>query len=137
WTATLFVFAPIGGALVNQLGERLLVVTGLTLQSIGFAWIALRAAPDLPYIEIVAPLIVAGAGVSMAMPAAQNAVLSSVAPAEIGKASGIFNMLRFLGGVFGIAILVVVFAGAGSFGSAQAVQRRVRPGDRRLRRPVA
>jgi len=43
--------------------------------------------------------------VSMAMPAAQNSVLNAVAGSEIGKASGVFNMLRYLGGVFGIAIL--------------------------------
>jgi hypothetical protein len=42
-----------------------------------------------------------------------------VAPASIGKASGTFNMLRQLGGVFGIALLVAVFTGAGSYGSAQ------------------
>jgi len=120
WTATLFVFAPIGGALVNRVGERSLVAGGLLLQAIGFAWIALIAAPDLAYVALVTPLIVAGAGVSMAMPAAQNAVLGSVAPNEIGKASGVFNMLRFLGGAFGIAILVVVFAATGSLGSAKA-----------------
>jgi hypothetical protein len=62
-------------------------------------------------------MIVAGGGISMAMPAAQNAVLSSVAATEIGKASGTFNMLRFLGGVFGIAILVAVFASTGSMSS--------------------
>ena len=56
----------------------------------------------------------------MAMPAAQNAVLSSVASADIGKASGIFNMLRYFGGVFGVAILVAVFAATGSFASADA-----------------
>jgi sugar phosphate permease len=56
----------------------------------------------------------------MAMPAAQNAVLSSVAPTEIGKASGIFNTLRYFGGVFGVAILVATFATAGSFRSADA-----------------
>jgi hypothetical protein len=56
----------------------------------------------------------------MAMPAAQNAVLSSVAASEIGKASGIFNMLRFLGGAFGVAILVASFAGRGSLGSPEA-----------------
>ena len=50
---------------------------------------------------MVAPLILAGVGVSMATPAVQNAVLSSVAVVEIGKVSGIFNMGRFLGGVFG------------------------------------
>jgi MFS family permease len=120
WTATLFVFAPIAGRLVNRVGERPLVVIGLLLQAVGLAWIALSAAPDLAYAKLVAPLIVAGAGVSMAMPAAQNAVLSSVAVNEIGKASGTFNMLRFLGGVFGIATLVAVFAGSGSVGSPQA-----------------
>jgi putative effector of murein hydrolase len=55
----------------------------------------------------------------MAMPALQNAVVSSVAPASIGKASGAFNMMRQLGGVFGVAILVAVFSGDGGYASAQ------------------
>ena len=120
WTATLFVVAPIAGALVNKIGERPLIVVGLLLQAAGMAWIARIAAPDLVYAALAVPLIVAGAGVSMAMPAAQNAVLSSVAGPEIGKASGTFNMLRFLGGAFGIAILGAVFARTGSFGSPNA-----------------
>jgi EmrB/QacA subfamily drug resistance transporter len=120
WTATLLVFAPIGGALVNRIGEKLLVVCGVLLQAIGFAWIAAIAAPDLAYVQLVAPLILAGAGVSMAMPAAQNAILGAVAPNEVGKASGTFNMLRFLGAVFGIAVVVAVFAGTGSVASPQA-----------------
>jgi EmrB/QacA subfamily drug resistance transporter len=120
WTATLFVFAPIGGGLVHRLGERPLVVAGLGLQAVGMAWIALTVTPALAYINLVAPLILAGAGVSMAMPAAQNAVLGAVAPSEIGKASGTFNMARFLGGVFGVAVQVAVFAATGSFGSPQA-----------------
>jgi sugar phosphate permease len=66
------------------------------------------------------PLVLAGAGVSMAMPAAQNAVMSSISASEVGKASGIFNMSRYLGGVFVIAILVAAFTQAGGFGSAQA-----------------
>jgi EmrB/QacA subfamily drug resistance transporter len=120
WTATLFVVAPIAGALVNQVGERPLIVCGLFLQTVGMAWIALIAAPALAYAELVVPLIVAGAGVSMAMPASQTAVLNAVAKTEIGKASGTFNMLRFLGGVFGIAILVAAFAGSGSVASPEA-----------------
>jgi EmrB/QacA subfamily drug resistance transporter len=120
WTATLFVFAPIGGSLVNRLGERSLVMAGLGLQAVGMAWIALLAAPGLAYINLIAPLILAGAGVSMAMPAAQNAVMGAVAPNEIGKASGTFNMARFLGGVFGVAVQAAVFAALGGFGSPQA-----------------
>jgi EmrB/QacA subfamily drug resistance transporter len=118
WTATLFVTAPIAGAAVNRLGERSLVVTGLSMQAIGLGWIAAIAAPDISYSALVMPLVVAGTGVSMAMPAVQNAILSSVAPTEIGKASGIFNMGRFLGGMFGIAAMVAAFSARGAVHSA-------------------
>jgi EmrB/QacA subfamily drug resistance transporter len=120
WTATLFIFAPIGGSLVNRVGERSLVLVGLLMQAFGFAWIGLIATPDLAFANVVAPLVLAGAGVSMAMPAAQNAVLGAVAATEIGKASGTFNMSRFLGGVFGITLVVAVFAANGGVGSREA-----------------
>jgi EmrB/QacA subfamily drug resistance transporter len=117
WTATLFLVAPVAGGLVNRVGERPLIVVGLLLQAIGMAWIGLVATRELGDAALVAPLIVAGAGVSMAMPAAQSAVLGAVAPAEIGKASGIFNMMRFVGGAFGVALQVAVFGAAGDIAS--------------------
>ena len=120
WTATVFIVAPISGALVNRIGERPLMVGGLLLQAVGMAWIALIATPDLAYAALIAPLIVAGCGISMSLPATQTSVMNSVARNEIGKASGTFNMLRQLGGAFGVAILVAVFARAGSYASAQA-----------------
>jgi EmrB/QacA subfamily drug resistance transporter len=120
WTAVLFVVAPIAGGLVNRLGERPLVVVGLLLQTIGMAWLGLIATPDVAYGRLALPLLVAGAGVSLAMPAAQNAVMSAVGRAEVGKASGTFNMVRYLGGAFGLAMAAAAFAGAGGFGSAGA-----------------
>lgn len=117
---TLFVVASIAGALVNRVGERVLIVVGLLAEAAGMIWIALIARPDLPYPELVAPLIVAGCGASMAIPATQNTVINSVAAHEIGKASGTFSLLRQLSGVFGVAILAAMFAGVGSFSSAQA-----------------
>jgi EmrB/QacA subfamily drug resistance transporter len=117
WTATLFVTAPIAGAVVNKFGERPLVVIGLLMQAIGLGWIAIIAAPGVAYSNLVAPLVFAGVGVSMAMPAAQNAILSSVAVAEMGKASGVFNMGRFLGGMFGIALVVATFSARGAANS--------------------
>jgi EmrB/QacA subfamily drug resistance transporter len=118
WTATLFVTAPIAGAVINKAGERPLVVMGLLMQAIGLGWIAVIVSPELAYPNLVAPLVLAGIGVSMAMPAAQNAILSSVAVTEMGKASGVFNMGRFLGGMFGIAALVTAFAASGTVDSA-------------------
>jgi EmrB/QacA subfamily drug resistance transporter len=119
WTATLFVVAPLAGSRIARVGERPFAVAGLLCQAIGMGWIALIAGPDVAYGRLVAPLVIAGAGVSMAMPAIQNAVVGAVDPASIGKASGTFSMLRQLGGVFGIAVLVAVFTGAGGYGTPQ------------------
>jgi EmrB/QacA subfamily drug resistance transporter len=119
WTLMLFISAPLAGALVNRLGERMIIVGALLLQAVAMVWIALIVRPGLAYPELVAPLMIAGFGAA-AIPVSQNAVVSSVAPSEIGKASGAFNMLRQLGGAFGVTILAAVFARSGSFGSAQA-----------------
>ncbi|CAN5734885.1 DHA2 family efflux MFS transporter permease subunit [soil metagenome] len=119
FTATLFVVAPMAGKLVKRFGERKLVTVGVLLQAIGLGWLAMIAGPFLAYVATVPALIVAGVGISLAMPAAQNAVIGAVAPVDIGKASGVFNMARYLGGVFGVALLVEVFSSVGGTDSPQ------------------
>ena len=120
WTATFMTVAPIAGTLADRVGERPFMVAGLALQAIGMAWIALIAEPDMAYGQLVVPLIVAGIGVSLAIPSGQNSVVGSVTEAAIGKAAGTNSMMRELGGVFGIAIAATVFAGAGGYASVQA-----------------
>jgi EmrB/QacA subfamily drug resistance transporter len=120
WTITFITVAPLVGALVDRFGERPFLVGGLTLQAGGLVWVALIAEPGLGYSELIVPFVVAGVGVSMAIPAAQNSVVGSVADGDLGKAAGANSMMRELGGVFGIAVLVAVFASAGSFASPEA-----------------
>jgi MFS family permease len=120
WTATFLTVAPVAGALADRIGERPLMITGLSLQAVGMAWLALIAEPGMAYSQILVPFVVAGVGVSMAIPAAQNSVLGSVAMEAIGKAAGANSMMRELGGVFGIALAVAVFAAAGSYASPLA-----------------
>jgi EmrB/QacA subfamily drug resistance transporter len=120
WTATFITVAPIAGALADRIGERPLMVTGLTLQAAGATWLALIADPAMSYSQVLAPFVVAGVGISMAIPAAQNSVVGAMAVQDVGKAAGLNSMMRELGGVFGIAIVVAVFAGAGGYASAQA-----------------
>ncbi|HEY1623400.1 MAG TPA: MFS transporter [Streptosporangiaceae bacterium] len=116
WAAPV-VIAPFSGPLIRRVGERPLVAGGMAVTAAGLAWIALIGRTGLPYGQLVAPLIITGTGVSLAMPAAASAVMRSVRPAMIGKASGTFNTLRQLGGVFGLAICAAVFAGHGGYGS--------------------
>ena len=120
WGITPFLIAPRAGALADRLGERPLIVGGLLLQTAGMAWIAVIARPGLAYPAMIAPMVISGCGFAMAIPAVTKSVVSSVAPGDIGKASGAFAAMRQLGGAFGIAILVAVFAAAGSYASAQA-----------------
>jgi hypothetical protein len=56
----------------------------------------------------------------MAIPAAQNSVVGSVGLDAIGKAAGTNSMMRELGGVFGIAVVVAVFAATGGYATARA-----------------
>jgi EmrB/QacA subfamily drug resistance transporter len=120
WTITFITVAPVVGSLVNRFGERPFMVGGLTLQALGMGWIALIADSGLTYSEFVLPSIVAGIGVSMAIPSAQNSVIGSVALKDVGKAAGANSMMRELGGVFGVAVAAAVFAGAGSYASPDA-----------------
>jgi EmrB/QacA subfamily drug resistance transporter len=120
WTCTFILVAPGVGALVDRIGERPLMVSGLLIQCGGTAWIASIARPGLPFSHLVVPLIVAGVGISMAIPSAQNSVVGSATVETAGKLAGINSMMRELGGVFGIAVAVAVFAGFGGYGSARA-----------------
>jgi EmrB/QacA subfamily drug resistance transporter len=119
-TGTLFLIAPWAGALVDRVGERPLMLGGALVTAAGGLWIALIAQPGLAYAAMVAPMVIIGAGISVAMPAMQKSIIGAVAPSEIGKASGIFSTMRYLGGAFGIATSVAVFAAAGSYASPQA-----------------
>jgi EmrB/QacA subfamily drug resistance transporter len=120
WTVTFITVAPLVGNLVDRFGERQFMVGGLTLQALGMGWIALIADSGLTYSEFVLPSIVAGVGVSMAIPSAQNSVIGSFSLEEVGKAAGANSMMRELGGVFGVAVAAAVFAGTGSFASPDA-----------------
>lgn len=120
WTATLFICAPIAGPLTDRYGPRPFMIGGLLLQAIGMGWMALVAAPDMAYGTLIAPMILAGCGISMSIPGMQSAVVGAVPRALVGKAAGANTAMRQLGGVFGVAIAVAVFSGAGGYASAQA-----------------
>jgi EmrB/QacA subfamily drug resistance transporter len=126
WAPLTFI-APFAGTFIARVGERPLIAGGLATTAGGLTWIALIARPDLPYGQLVAPLALAGLGVSVAVPATMSAVMTSVPPAAIGAASGTLNMLRQLGGVFGLAICAAVFAARGGYASPAAFARGFGP----------
>jgi MFS family permease len=81
----------------------------------------MAAAAGHGYPAMVPAMMLAGVGVSMAMPAVQTATVGAVPPSAIGQASGVYNAMRQLGGAFGIAILSAVFTAHGGFTSIAAI----------------
>ena len=84
WTITFITIAPVVGTLADRFGERPFMV-GAHPQALGMGWVALIADPGLTYLEFVIPSVVAGIGVSMAIPAAQNSVVGSFALEDVGR----------------------------------------------------
>ena len=127
WTGTLMLVAPLAGAVADRIGTRPLIAGGLALQAGGLAWVASGATSAGGYGRWVLPMIVAGVGISMAMPAVSAAALGAVAPPDLGRASGVNNTLQRFGGAFGIAVTAAVFTAHGQLGSPAGVVAGFRP----------
>src|SRR5216683_1993846 len=121
------VVASLAGLLSDRIGTRPLIVTGLTLQALGLAWIVRIATTGVGYDQLVLPFVIAGVGISMALPSTPSAAMSSVAPADMGKASGVLNTMQRFGSAFAIAVVSAVFAANGHFGSPASVVAGFRP----------
>jgi MFS family permease len=119
--------SPVAGALSDRIGRRPIIVVGLSMLSAGLVWIAWRGSLATSWVELVIALLIAGVGISMALPTVPTAVLSAVAPDEMGKASGINYMAQRFGAVFAIAIGSTVFGTYGGFGTPASVTAGFRP----------
>jgi EmrB/QacA subfamily drug resistance transporter len=127
WTATPIVIAPLAGALSDRIGRRPLMAGGLFLQAGALAWVAAHATTSVDYGALVLPMVIAGIGISMAIPSTPTAALSAVAPRDMGRASGVQNTLTRFGSVFAVAIAGAVFAGNGHLGSAASFTNGFHP----------
>ncbi len=125
--ATPMFVSPIAGAVSDRIGRRPVMVIGLSMQSRGFAWVAVRGSLGTSWVELTLALLVAGIGISMALPTVPTAVLSTVAQTEMGKASGVNYMAQRLGAVFAIAIGSAVFSAHGNLRTPATVTAGFRP----------
>jgi EmrB/QacA subfamily drug resistance transporter len=119
WTAMPILVAPIAGFLSDRIGARPLVVAGMGLMAFGMGWFAVISSPTVVYSSQVPGLVLCGIGMSLYFAPLSNLVLSSVHRKEEGKASGVNNTIREVGGVFGVAVLASVFSAVGGYTSPQ------------------
>jgi EmrB/QacA subfamily drug resistance transporter len=100
--------------LARRFGNARLLAGSLTLTLIGMAWLS-RVSADASYLTSVAlPMVLIGIGQGGALAPLTAAGVAGVASEDAGAASGLVNVAHQLGSSLGLAVLVVVFAAAGS-----------------------
>jgi EmrB/QacA subfamily drug resistance transporter len=100
--------------LTQRLGNGRVLAAGLTLALVGMAWLS-QVSVDTPYLTGVAlPMMLIGIGQGGTLSPLTVAGVAGVAQEDAGAASGLVNVAHQLGGSLGLAILVVVFNGAGT-----------------------
>jgi EmrB/QacA subfamily drug resistance transporter len=127
WTGATMVVAPLAGFFSERWGSGWFLAAGLSLQAIAMGWLAEIAGVGTSYTSMIAPFVLAGAGMALVFAPAANAVLSSVRTDQAGQASGATNAIRELGGVLGVAVLATVFTSHGSYVSPQAYVNGLHP----------
>ncbi|KRK78554.1 MFS transporter [Companilactobacillus nodensis] len=105
----------VGVSLGERIGRRKVYNWGIFIFTLGSIFCALSNNITI----LVVAHIIEGIGLSMAGPALQKAVLGSVDKSAIGKASGIYNVFRLLGGAVGATISVVIFYKFGGVSNAE------------------
>jgi EmrB/QacA subfamily drug resistance transporter len=127
WTSVPLLIAPAAGVIFDKVGARRLVVPGLLMQGLAFAWIVQLAGSGAGYGSYVLPFVIAGTGISMALPCVPAAALNAVPPDSLGKAASVLSTLQLFGATIGIAIATVVFDANGSLSGPTEVTDGFRP----------
>jgi DHA2 family multidrug resistance protein len=94
---------PFVGAIIQRYDGRKMVLCGLIVGAISM-FIMQRFSLDAAYRDFVWPRIVLGIGLAMIFVPLTTVTLSTISKEEMGNATGIFSLLRNVGGSVGIAI---------------------------------
>jgi EmrB/QacA subfamily drug resistance transporter len=119
-TITIFLAAPIAGALISRVRAELIMAAGLAVCGTGLMLMSgLDAESD--WTALLAGFVVAGAGVGLLNPVIADASVSVVPKERSGMAAGINDTFRQVGVAVGIAAWGAIFLGRGADGAlAQA-----------------
>lgn len=117
WTMAPMVIAPLAGLVVDRVGARALIGAGQAFLAVGLAWMAVVTTVDVTYSSYVVPFVLAGVGMGLTFAPSASVVMTSVAEADRGVASGTNSTIREVGVAMGVAVLASVFASVGSYQS--------------------
>ncbi len=105
--AAMFLAAPVVGQLTQRFDPRYILVSGFLLFAVG-TWQMSYMTADWDFYELLWPQIFRGVGLMAAMVPVTNTALGTLPPERLKNASGLFNLMRNLGGALGLAYVTTV-----------------------------
>jgi len=102
--AAMFLAAPVVGRLSRAVDLRLLLAFGMATTAVAM-WMTSRLTAQSAFPELWLPLSLRGIGTMFAMVPVNQLALGTLEPARIKNASGLYNLMRNLGGAFGLAMI--------------------------------
>lgn len=105
--------ASLMGRAATRIGTRFGVTVGPLAGAAGGVLLWLTAAADGSYWWIVAPVVLLGCGIGLAVVPLTLTAISAVRPGEAGVASALINVGQQVGGSIGLAVLGAVALGTG------------------------
>lgn len=108
-TVGLVVIAPLVPKLAARMGGRQVVAVGFGITAGGFAWVGL-ADSDWRYGAFVLPLVAIAVGMGMSNGPASSASTAAVPANQVGEASGISNMARYVGAAVATALAATMYS---------------------------
>ncbi|MBR0869220.1 DHA2 family efflux MFS transporter permease subunit [Bradyrhizobium tropiciagri] len=101
---TMFFMAPVVGRLMLKVDLRYIIAFGLVTFALG-SWQMTWITREYDFYELLVPQILRGIGMMCAMVPTNNIALATLAPERVKNASGLFNLMRNLGGALGLAVI--------------------------------
>jgi MFS transporter, DHA2 family, multidrug resistance protein len=101
---TMFLTAPFAGRLVTKIDQRLMLAFGFLCFAVGTWWMTYLT-KDWDFWELLWPQIFRGVGLMFAIVPINNIALGTLPPDRIKNASGLYNLMRNLGGAVGLAAI--------------------------------
>src|SRR5438128_756315 len=102
---TSMLVAPFAGRLADKIGGKYILLSGISLFTIGFGLVTYVAGPDSTWLTFLVPAIIAGAGMGMTFAPMTTVAMRNISPQMAGAASGILNTTRQLGAAIGSAVV--------------------------------
>ncbi|TKW79894.1 MAG: DHA2 family efflux MFS transporter permease subunit [Bradyrhizobium icense] len=102
--ATMFLVAPIIGRMMTIVDMRYIIAFGLVTFAVG-SYQMTGITKDYDFWELFLPQVLRGVGMMCAMVPTNTIALGTLPSERVKNASGLFNLMRNLGGAIGLAVI--------------------------------